>query len=127
MGDRTVLGEFEHLILAAALRLGEGAYGAALMREIDRVRVPGRQTPVALFDILDYHTTPVEAAQVANEANVGLLVLYHLAPAPFNALLDRVFLRGVAEVRPDGVMLAEDGLLIELPTGSNEIVVGAID
>jgi len=26
------------------------------MREIDRVTVPGRQTPVALFDILDYHT-----------------------------------------------------------------------
>ncbi|MCG6989959.1 MAG: PadR family transcriptional regulator [Gemmatimonadetes bacterium] len=35
MGDRTFLGEFEHLVLAAALRLGEGAYGAALMREIE--------------------------------------------------------------------------------------------
>jgi PadR family transcriptional regulator PadR len=35
MGDRTFLGEFEHLVLAAAMRLGEGAYGAALMREIE--------------------------------------------------------------------------------------------
>lgn len=35
MGDRTFLGELEHLILAAALRLGDGAYGAALMREIE--------------------------------------------------------------------------------------------
>jgi PadR family transcriptional regulator PadR len=35
MGDRTFLSEFEHLVLAAALRLGEGAYGAALMREIE--------------------------------------------------------------------------------------------
>ena len=35
MGDRTFLGEFEHLVLAAALRLGENAYGAALMREIE--------------------------------------------------------------------------------------------
>jgi len=30
MGERTFLGELEHLILAAALRLGENAYGAAL-------------------------------------------------------------------------------------------------
>jgi DNA-binding PadR family transcriptional regulator len=35
LGDRTFLSEFEHLVLAAALHLGEGAYGAALMREIE--------------------------------------------------------------------------------------------
>ncbi len=29
------LGEFEHMLLAAALRLGEDAYGAALIREIE--------------------------------------------------------------------------------------------
>jgi DNA-binding PadR family transcriptional regulator len=34
VGDRTFLGEFEHLILAAAMRLDE-AYGASLIREIE--------------------------------------------------------------------------------------------
>ena len=34
VGDRTFLGEFEHLVLAAALRLDE-AYGASLIREIE--------------------------------------------------------------------------------------------
>ena len=34
MGDRTFLGEFEHLVLAAAMRLDE-AYGASLIREIE--------------------------------------------------------------------------------------------
>jgi PadR family transcriptional regulator, regulatory protein PadR len=29
-----VLGEFEHLVLLALLRLGNGAYGAAILREI---------------------------------------------------------------------------------------------
>lgn len=29
-----MLGEFEHLVLAALLRLGNGAYGAAIRREI---------------------------------------------------------------------------------------------
>ena len=35
VGDRTFLGEFEHLVLAAAMRLDE-AYGASLIREIER-------------------------------------------------------------------------------------------
>ena len=34
MGERLFLGEFEHLVLAAAMRLEE-PYGAALMREIE--------------------------------------------------------------------------------------------
>jgi DNA-binding PadR family transcriptional regulator len=34
MGGRTFLGEFEHLVLAAALRL-EHPYGASLLREIE--------------------------------------------------------------------------------------------
>jgi DNA-binding PadR family transcriptional regulator len=34
VGDRSFLGEFEHLVLAAAMRLEE-PYGAALIREIE--------------------------------------------------------------------------------------------
>ena len=34
MGDHTFLGEFEHLVLAAAMRLDE-PYGASLIREIE--------------------------------------------------------------------------------------------
>ena len=33
---RTSLGEFEHLVLLAILRLGDGAYGAAIIDEIER-------------------------------------------------------------------------------------------
>lgn len=35
MGDKGFLGEFEHLVMAAALRLGDDAYGAAIIREIE--------------------------------------------------------------------------------------------
>ena len=34
MGDRVFLGEFEHLVLAATMRLDD-AYGASLIREIE--------------------------------------------------------------------------------------------
>jgi len=35
MTTRTSLGEFEHLVLLSILRLGEGAYGAAIIQDIE--------------------------------------------------------------------------------------------
>jgi DNA-binding PadR family transcriptional regulator len=43
MGGKTYLGEFEHMVLAAVLRLGEDAYGTAIIKEIERET--GRQVP----------------------------------------------------------------------------------
>ncbi len=71
-------------------------------------------------DIQSYHTSPVEAAQAANEAGVHTLVLYHLTPPPPNRIAESVYLRGVDEVRKD-VILADDGLMVELPLGSKEV------
>jgi PadR family transcriptional regulator PadR len=51
MSDRSFLGEFEHLVLATALRL-EGGYGAELMRELEERT--GRQVQGgALYVTLD--------------------------------------------------------------------------
>ena len=36
MPERNALGEFEMLVLAAVLRLGSGAYGAAVFGEVER-------------------------------------------------------------------------------------------
>ncbi len=80
-----------------------------------------------LGDIPSYHTSPVHAAEAANEAGVKLLVLSHLTPPPPAALVERVFVRGVAEVRPRGWILADDGLLVTLPVGSDAVDVGRID
>lgn len=78
-------------------------------------------------DIPSYHTTPVDAARVANEAGVGLLVMTHVVPPVPRGLPQRVFLRGVADVRPDGTTIAEDGLLLELPAGSREVRTRMLD
>lgn len=37
MAKGAYLGEFEHIVLLAVLRLGEGAYGAAIRAEIEHV------------------------------------------------------------------------------------------
>ncbi|MEX0645617.1 MAG: MBL fold metallo-hydrolase [Parvularculaceae bacterium] len=68
-----------------------------------------------LDDIPSYHTSPVDAARVANEAGAEWLVLTHLTPAPDNEITRRIFLRGAEEARSKNVKLAEDGMLILLP------------
>lgn len=74
-------------------------------------------------DTLTYHTSPVEAADVANQADVALLVFTHMAPAPNNALLENFFMQGVDEIRYDGVVMAHDGMQIRLPIDTDEIEV----
>ena len=87
----------------------------------------GRTRPAQIMhDIPSYHTTPVQAAEVANEAGVRLLVLYHLNPSPPNAFIERVFVRGMDAVRPKGWMLSDDGTLVELPVGSEAVKVSTL-
>ena len=75
-----------------------------------------------LDDITTYHTTLVEAAEIANEANVKKLFFYHLTPAPRNYIQEIMFVRGVDQVRKEWT-LVEDGTLVILPVSSEEIIV----
>lgn len=79
-----------------------------------------------LSDIPDYHTSPVDAARIANEAGVKLLLLTHLTPPPPNALIARAFVRGMSAVRPSGWELGDDGLYVELPGGSSAVHTGQL-
>jgi ribonuclease Z len=74
-----------------------------------------------LFDIPSYHTSPVDAAHIANAAGAKLLVVTHLIPQLRDAPAEKTFLSGVDAVRKDGVRLGRDGLLLRLPGGSDEI------
>jgi ribonuclease Z len=74
-----------------------------------------------MHDIPPYHTSPVEAARIANEAGAKLLVFTHLIPMLPNSLAERMFLHGVSSVRPNGVRLGEDGLLVRLTAERKDI------
>ena len=72
--------------------------------------------------VIAYHTTPVEAAAIAKEAGVPLLVFTHEVPPLRNALMRKMFMRGVPRRAGDGkTILGKDGLLISLPKGSKDI------
>jgi ribonuclease Z len=72
-------------------------------------------------DILDYHTSPVEAAEIAEAAGAGHLLFYHVVPPLPLPGLASVFLDGVSDAYSGDVTLGRDGTLISLPSGSDEI------
>ena len=62
-----------------------------------------------LEDILEYHTSPAQAAEVAANAGVKKLILSHLGPAPENPLSRRFYIAGADEIFQGPILLAEDG------------------
>lgn len=73
-------------------------------------------------DILDYHTSPVDAAKTAKAAGARDLVLYHIVPMlPSDALIP-MFVKG-ADAEFDGkITVSEDGTILRLPVGRNDII-----
>ncbi len=73
-------------------------------------------------DILDYHTSPSEAAASANTAGVDTLVFTHLVPPVPGPLRKWLFMRGVDGGEVD-LILGEDGMQFRLPANSDAIEV----
>jgi ribonuclease Z len=76
------------------------------------------------FDILDYHASPVEAAEIARDAGVGHLLYYHIVPPLLVPGMEAAWLAGVDDVYSD-YTVGVDGTAFSLPAGSTEIVVTA--
>ena len=73
-------------------------------------------------DILDYHASPVEAAESAQQADVGALVIYHVVPPLPIAPLERIFKQGMGDAFDGRIEIAVDGTFVSLPAGSDEIL-----
>ena len=98
------------------------------MRKIlsDSAQAAGNKAVAKIFaDIENYHSSPVDAAEVANEAGVKLLVFTHFIPPLVSSLLNPLFFDGVAGVRPQsGWVIGFDGLRLDLPPNSDAIIQG---
>ncbi len=66
-----------------------------------------------------YHTSPIEAAELAAKARARILVLTHVIPPMGQGLkrwvLESFFLKGVSDAYRGDVLLAEDGMHLALP------------
>jgi ribonuclease Z len=72
-------------------------------------------------DILDYHTTPVEAAETAEAAGAGHLLFYHVVPPLILPGMEAAFLEGVSGAYSSDFTLGRDGTTIFLPANSEAI------
>lgn len=91
------------------------------------LRDNGRSTQAKILtDASEVHTSPVDAAEIANEANAELLIYNHIVPPMPLGVMEDIFMRGVSDVRSEGVVLGFDGLKVRLPAGSDEIDYGGL-
>lgn len=80
------------------------------------------KTAKIMADIPGYHTSPVDAARIADKAGVKALILTHIVPAlPFR-LLNGYFLDGAHAEYKGPITIGEDGMIFTLPAGSAEII-----
>jgi ribonuclease Z len=73
------------------------------------------------LDILDYHASPVEAAETARDAGVGHLLYYHIVPPMVIPGQELLYLDGAEEIFPD-YTIGQDGVAFSLPANSSKII-----
>jgi ribonuclease Z len=126
-GDTTAYGPLATASLGADILVSE-ALNREMIATMEKVsREAGRERVAHIMrDIQSYHIAPTEAADIANQAGVKLLVFYHLLPAPDNFFTRQLFTRGVDKARRGDWDLAEDGSLYTLPVDSAAFRIGRI-
>ncbi len=72
-------------------------------------------------DIIDYHSTPEQAADDAKAAGVRQLVLNHLVPPLPSAFVYPAFVGDAARHFAGPITVGEDGMMFSLPAGSTAI------
>jgi ribonuclease Z len=78
-----------------------------------------------IADTVNYHTEPVEAADLARAAGVKALVLSHLTQAGLSIFTPEAFTKGIEDGGKLDWRLARDGMTIDLPAGSADVLFGS--
>ncbi|MEO0551453.1 MAG: MBL fold metallo-hydrolase [Pseudomonadota bacterium] len=82
----------------------------------------GRDTTAKLlFDTLDYHATPEDAARAAEDAEATELIYYHIVPPLPSPALNSIWLGDADKAFSGKITVGDDGMLITLPAGSDVI------
>ena len=125
-GDRSVVISGDSLVTGKIVEISNGAdlvlHDAMSLQLVRGAAGMARTTgntrlATVLQDIQDYHATTEDLNRLSSEAEIGQLALYHLVPAPRNAMALRAFSNDI----PEGALLTEDGMVISLSAGSEEI------
>lgn len=121
-GDTAPSQRVEAEAKGADLLVHEALSPELVMIQEKAARAGGKLNLAAVFhDIRGYHTSPEQAADIAERAGVKYLAFTHIVPAlPMRALYGP-FLGKTRQIFHGKVHVGEDGDLLSLPTGSDEI------
>ena len=79
-----------------------------------------------LIDVLDYHTSPTQAAKAAQLAKAKHLIFYHLIPYPDGLVAKMLFFDGVNDIYKNWT-IGRDGVMGILPLNSDKVKITYID
>ena len=118
-GDATITAGLVDAATDADLLL-QDALSLPIVKSLERASAGTRMEQIFL-DIQDYHAHTGDLSTLVDQSGLRQLALYHLVPPPQNALFEKIFFREL----PEGTIVTQDGMIFELPTGSEEVRVVA--
>jgi ribonuclease Z len=121
-GDTTASPRLEAASKDADVLVHEGLAPNLVALQRQAALAHGRDNLAAIFhDILEYHTTPEQAAGIAERAHVSFLLFTHvIPPLPLEAL-EGPFLGKSRQIFHGQIQVGHDGDFISLPAGTREI------
>jgi ribonuclease Z len=72
-------------------------------------------------DIPSYHTTPEDAARIAQQAGVRQLVFYHTIPVLPFAYVNATFLGDAPKIFTGPIVVGKDGMMVSLAPGATSV------
>jgi ribonuclease Z len=121
-GDTVKSANVQHFAQGVDLLVHEGLSDNLVSMMEKAARKTGNISGAKIMhDILDYHTTPVEAAEIARDAGVGHLLYYHIVPPLMFPGQASLYLNGAEDIFPD-YTIGQDGAAFSLPANSHEII-----
>ncbi len=121
-GDTVKLANIQQFAEGVDLLVHEALAPNLVMMMNDAAKKTGNKILEKItFDILDYHASPVEAAETARDAGVGHLLYYHIVPPLIIPGQRELFLDGAQDIFAD-YTIGVDGVEFSMPANSKEII-----
>lgn len=122
-GDTVPVQSLLHQAQGADLLVHEALQPAMISILRDLAQEIGRlNTAKIMGDIIHYHTSPEDAAKIADEAGVRHLLLTHILPPLPVSNLKAAFLGDAGKFFHGPITIGEDGMLFSLPAGNKKIL-----
>ncbi len=116
-GDTLVTERVREVVAEADLLLAD-ALSLPIVQALETA-AGGTRVANILHDIQDYHASVADISELTRSSGVRMTGLYHMVPAPRNALMENIFKRELE----DNMFLTDDRMWITLPAGSDQILV----